>query len=143
MFVVGSLFDKSSGAVISNGVRILFSISNMLNILWIILWQNSMLWASLLVMVLLSISLLSIYLEVDAIMSGKGLRKLMIYRLPFSVFISWIMAATTANIAIYLSSINWGPAGLLEEVSAVIVGGWTQEARFRFPARSAVGLHGN
>ncbi len=102
-------------------IGILFILSSVLNIAWIFVWHYQMIWASLLVMVLLLLSLILIYLRLnigksDALPSEKFLS-----HLPFSVYLGWITIATIANVTAFLVDIGWDRFGLSEQFWTVLV----------------------
>lgn len=99
----------------------LFVVSSILNIIWLFAWQFEALVASVVVMVLLLISLITIYLRLDIGRRKAGWGEIIAVHLPFSVYLGWITIATIANIAATLVSLNWNGLGLGPETWAVLI----------------------
>lgn len=96
-------------------VRWLFVISCALNVAWILCWHYEWFGLSVIVMLCLLLTLIFIYLALDA----KGERY--IRKLPFSVYLAWISVATVANISYYLTSVNWDGWALSPENWTIIM----------------------
>jgi len=102
-------------------IGILFFLSSLFNIGWILFWHYGFVWASLIMMVALFIILLSIYLKLgigksQAPVADRG----MVY-IVFSVYLGWITIATIANITALLVDLGWNGFGLSEQFWAVLV----------------------
>ncbi len=72
------------------------AVSNLLNALWIFAWHYQLLIASLLIMLALLVTLIMLYLRIEAA-DLSGFRKL-----PYSVYLGWISVATIANVTAVL-----------------------------------------
>jgi len=73
---------------------------------WLILWHYRIIWASVIVMLVLLISLISISLILQK-KKPKNLQEKLTLYLPFSVYLGWISVATIANISSFLVSLGW------------------------------------
>lgn len=96
-----------------------FSISSIVNTLWIFAWHYEYILVSLILMILLLICLIIINLVLKKV-EFEFLDKLLI-RLPFTVYFGWITVATIANVTTFLVYINWDQLGLPEYLWADIV----------------------
>lgn len=116
-------------------VLALFSLSSILNSIWIFTWHYRIIWLSMILMVLILVCLIQIRrLLVRQRMSRveKG-----IFLLPFTVYFGWITVATIANATTLLVDLGWNGFGIPESwwtVIIVIIGAWiggTTLAKFR------------
>ena len=102
-------------------IGILFFISCIFNVAWILAWHYEIVWLSLIIMALLLISLVSIYIRLG---TGRpqvrNTEKIMV-NIPFSVYLGWITIATIANVTAFLVQINWNKFGISDQLWAVIV----------------------
>jgi hypothetical protein len=100
-------------------VGILFSISSILNSIWIFAWHYDKILISLCIMagILLSLIAINVYLRKKEL----SLRQYIFLRLPFTVYLGWITVATIANVTTYLVSIQWNQLGMAEYVWTVII----------------------
>ncbi len=119
-FVVA--FRKSTGAGgIFEKIGILFLLSCIFNISWIIAWHYELLWLSLIIMILLLVSLISIYVRLGI---GRPVIKnseKILVNIPFSIYLGWITIATIANVTAYLVKINWDGFGISEQLWTVLM----------------------
>ena len=112
---------KSDEKGIFEKIGILFFISCVFNIAWILAWHYEIVWLSLIIMVLLLISLMSIYIRLGIGRTGAGNTEKIFVDIPFSVYLGWITIATIANVTAFLVKINWNKFGISEEIWAVIL----------------------
>jgi len=100
---------------------ILFILSNLLNMSWILVWHYMIMWASVLVMLGLLTTLITIHTRFEiprrAATSGEKLW----LQLPFSIYLGWIMIATIANFTAFLVHNNWQGYPLPGSVWAIIM----------------------
>ena len=102
-------------------ISILFFISCIFNVSWILAWHYEIVWLSLIIMVLLLISLIYIYLRLGTGKPGiRNSEKIMV-NIPFSVYLGWITIATIANATAFLVQINWNKFGIGDQLWTVIV----------------------
>lgn len=96
-----------------------FIISSLINSIWIFAWQYKIIWASLILMVLLLITLIKIAFIIDS--SKLEARNKLISKIPFGVYFGWITIATIANITVFLVSINWNGFGIPDYIWMILV----------------------
>jgi hypothetical protein len=95
-------------------ITLLFILSSIANSAWIFFWHYENVGLSLLMMILLLLSLLSIYIRLNIGRSNSSTGEKLCVHLPFSVYLGWITVATIANITAFLVSINWDRFGISE-----------------------------
>ncbi|MGZ5486456.1 MAG: hypothetical protein ACXWFB_11210 [Nitrososphaeraceae archaeon] len=119
-FVVA--FKKSSlDKDIFEKIGILFFISCIFNVAWILAWHYEIVWLSLIIMALLLISLISIYVRLGTgRLQVRNSEKILV-NIPFSVYLGWITIAAIANVTAFLVQINWNKFGLNDQLWTVIV----------------------
>jgi len=106
-------------------VGIMFFISSILNVGWILAWHYEIVWLSLIIMVLLLVSLITIYLRLKIGKSDSRNSEKVFVHIPFSVYLGWITIATIANVTALLVKTGWNRFGLSEQfwaVSVIVVG---------------------
>lgn len=100
-------------------VGVLFSLSSLANVSWILAWHYDLMGLSAL---LLATMLALLILITRAILGAElSLREKAFVRGPFSVYFGWITVATIANITVWLVSIGWNGFGLAESTWAVVI----------------------
>ncbi len=103
-----------------------YLLSCVANSVWIFLWHWNYLGSSVAVIILLLVSLLGLYLQMQKLgwEVGKGSRskgETWNVFIPFSIYLAWVCVATVANIGSWLWSIQWGGWGLSEVTWAVLL----------------------
>lgn len=110
---------KPSTARLLTQVGIYFSISSILNTLWILAWHYERLFLSVILMVGLLLCLIKINkLTAEASLS---LKESFFIKLPFSIYFGWITVATIANITAFLVSIGWDGFGLSDVTWTILI----------------------
>jgi hypothetical protein len=102
-------------------IGILFFISCILNVAWILAWHYEIVWLSIIIMVLLLISLISIYVRLGTRGTQVRNTEKILVNIPFSVYLGWITIATIANATAFLVQINWNKFGISDQLWTVIV----------------------
>lgn len=102
-------------------IKILFFISCIFNVAWIIAWHYEIMWLSLIIMVLLFLSLLIIYARIGTGKPEVRNSKKILVNIPFSVYIGWITIATIANVTAFLVKVGWNRFGISEQIWTIIV----------------------
>ncbi len=110
--------DAQKGAMIIKICK-LFSISSVVNTVWIFTWHYKIIWLSLILMAAILILLILIATEIKK--NDLSSREKFMVRLPFSIYFGWITVATIANVTTFLVSINWGGFGISQELWTVLV----------------------
>jgi hypothetical protein len=100
-------------------VGVLFSLSSLVNVAWILSWHYDLIGVS---TVLLATMLVLLILITRTILAADlSPRDRVFVRLPFSVYFGWITVATIANITVWLVSIGWDGFGIAESTWAVAI----------------------
>ena len=117
-------------------IDIPFYVASLANITWIFLWHYEYFALTMAVMVILLLSLITIYLRLNIGRSLPPAGERWFVQLPFSVYLGWITVATIANATTLLDYLNWNGFGISEQtwflimlVVAVVVGAlmtWTR-----------------
>jgi hypothetical protein len=102
-------------------IGLLFAVSCLLNIGWIIAWHYEFVALSVVIMLGLLLTLVAIYLRLNIGNSAAPAGERYLVHVPFSVYLGWISVATIANITALLVSLNWDGFGLSEPVWTVTV----------------------
>jgi hypothetical protein len=121
LYQIGFFQDKVSEikGKLMDRVGIIFSLSSLVNIVWIFAWHYFNISLSMVLMLVLLGCL--IYIN-RLIMTVELDRKEKIFiSLPFSVYFGWITVATIANATILLVSLGWDGFGLSEPLWTVII----------------------
>ena len=100
---------------------ILYFISCIFNVGWILAWHYEIVWLSLIIMALLLISLISIYVRLGTGRHGIRNSEKILVNIPFSVYLGWITIATIANVTAFLVKINWNKFGINDQLWTIIV----------------------
>lgn len=96
-----------------------FSMSCLLNTAWIFVWHFNVIWLSLILIAALLASVTVIVKTISkANVSGKITN---IVKIGFDIYFGWLIAATIANISVYLVSIGWNGFGISQTVWTVII----------------------
>lgn len=104
-------------------ISVLFILSCVFNMLWILAWHHLQILLSFFLMLLLLASLLMIYLRLRKDGDVRGLAvvdKILVF-IPFSIYLGWITVATIANTAVVLVKYRWDGWGISPVVWTVAV----------------------
>lgn len=111
--------EASGRAALLDRVRVLFSVSSLVNTAWILAWHYDLI---LLSAVLLTALLVLLILITRTVLGARlSARDRIFVRLPFSVYFGWITVATIANVTVWLVSTGWDGFGLAESTWAVAI----------------------
>ncbi len=111
--------NDSVSAELLDRVGIFFSISSVINSLWIFSWHYQIIPLSIILMLGLLYCLIKI---VDTIKIEKlSRREKFFIKVPFSIYFGWITVATIANATTLFVSLNWNRFGIPESVWTVIL----------------------
>ena len=100
-------------------IGIVFSISSVANVLWILTWHYDLILLSTVLMLVILVSLIMInFMTKNAVLSG---RERFFIRLPFSVYFGWITVATIANVTTLLVDIGWNGFGISESIWTIVI----------------------
>lgn len=98
-------------------ITVLFRISCILNVIWIVLFSYLQVELSTLFILGFVITLSLISLRLKKIHTGKHF----LLPLTFGLYTGWLMVATVVNIAAALVKLNWGGFGIGDEIWAVMI----------------------
>lgn len=129
MYVVFGLI-RSRGPAESAGsflerIGVLFIVTCIANIGWIVAWQFRVLPLSLLFMLALLAALIVIYVRLDVGRSQAPRTERYMVHLPMSVYLGWITIATIANVTVLLVHYGWNGFGIGAQawtIAVIIVG---------------------
>ena len=100
-------------------VGVLFSLSSLANVAWILSWHYVLILLSTLLLTTMLVLLVLITRTILA--ADLSPRDRVLVRLPFSVYFGWLTVATIANITVWLVSIGWDGFGIPESIWAVAI----------------------
>lgn len=106
--------------IISN-IKGWFVLSCVCNCVWIISWLNDHLLISVIVMVILFISLIKIITNNKQSFQTYNTKQKVLFEIPFQIYAGWISVALIANIAAYLTKIQWSALGISPELWTLIM----------------------
>ncbi len=106
------LFSKEEKENVSLQVGWWFVISCVANVFWIFAWLNEYLLGSVVIMLVLLASLIMIILNTRMELDDEPLRVIAFVWWPFCFYSGWISVALIANVAAYLTSLNWNGFGI-------------------------------
>ncbi|MDP4283455.1 MAG: tryptophan-rich sensory protein [Bacteroidota bacterium] len=89
-----------------------FVISCIANSFWVIAWLYEYTGLTVLIMIIILISLVKIILNTRMELDNLSLKKIAFVWWPFSIYSGWICVALIADIAAYLTKINWNGFGI-------------------------------
>lgn len=119
VYQLGVMDGGAQSTRIREKIGIWFSVSCGLNILWIFLWHGQLIGLSALCMILLLAVLTMIVNRLRD--EEDSLLVKLTTKAGFSLYTGWIIAATIANISVYLTKIGWNGWGLPAEFWTVAV----------------------
>jgi hypothetical protein len=102
-------------------IGVLFLITCIANAAWIFFWHYEMLPLSLLCMVILLVTLIAIYLQLNVGRLATGRAEKFFVHLPISIYLGWISIATIANVTALLVAYKWNRFGISEQVWAALM----------------------
>jgi hypothetical protein len=99
----------------------LIALTGVFNSLWLVTFQNTLFWASMLAMLALLATLLVIYIGLDIGIAPVSLTTFLLVTLPISLYLGWITVATIANASYVLYDAGWNGWGIPAATWAVIM----------------------
>jgi hypothetical protein len=93
-------------------IGIFFILSCIANMGWIFAWHFQLVGISFILMVILLLSLISIYVRLEVRKRGLSWSERIGWAVPFSIYMGWITVATIANLTALLVNVGWGGFGL-------------------------------
>ena len=116
-----SLFNKQEPHPALSKIGWWFLISCICNSSWVVAWLYNYTLLSVGLMALILISLLKIILNLRISLSKENIKDYLFISLPFTLYVGWISVASIANIAAYLTKIQWDGFGLSSANWAIIM----------------------
>jgi hypothetical protein len=105
---------KGSNQVVIGNIGWLFSVSCLLNALWIVAWHYQRLPLSLMIMILLLVTLIYINMLIRGLPLG-------LIKASFGIYLGWLCIAAIANVTALLVRYNWNGFGISEVTWTIIM----------------------
>lgn len=121
VFIVYQALPRNREQPFVGQVGVLFALSSVLNVFWLILWHYEFITSSVALMLALLATLIAIYLRLGIGRADISLREKVCVHVPFSVYLGWITVASIANVAVALRFVDWGGGGIDPVTWAVLV----------------------
>ena len=115
------LFNKAETDDVVMQIGWWFVVSCIANCLWVLAWLYEYTGLSVFIMLLLLFSLVTIIVKLNMEREKVLFKKLAFVWWSFSIYTGWITVALIANIAAYLTKINWDTLGVSEINWAIIM----------------------
>jgi hypothetical protein len=112
--------DEAVNAKLLTRTGIVFIITSVLNLSWVIAWHYGLLTVSFLLIALFSIALIDMRLIIHA-QEPLSVKEKWFVRLPFSVYFGWVTVATIAGATALLVGNGFGGFGLSEAAWTMII----------------------
>ncbi len=125
-FSIYQILPSQQDSAYLDSVGILFMLSCVANVAWILLWHYDLIYLTLIAMLGLLLCLALTYWRLGIGKSRVPKAEKWLVHVPFSIYLSWISVATIANLAAALVRLNWSGCGISPQVwtaLAVIVAG--------------------
>lgn len=116
----GIISGKEPPALVSK-IGVWFVISCMMNILWVFAWLNEYLGLSVVIIIILMVSLIKIIMNTRMELDDEPLPVIAFFWWPFSFYSGWVTVAVIANIAAYLTAVDWQGGGLSAAAWTIIM----------------------
>ncbi|TMM58482.1 tryptophan-rich sensory protein [Maribacter algarum] len=111
--------DKASDFIEKTGYW--FVITNLLNCVWVFVFAYDYTWLSVIVMLAILLCLLKIIRNNNMNIVSVSRSTIVFGWLPIGIYSGWIAVATIANVAAYLSKLNWDGSFFSEQQWTVIM----------------------
>ncbi|MEX0780199.1 MAG: hypothetical protein WD491_15305 [Balneolales bacterium] len=106
---------------IINQTGAIFIVSNLANAGWLFLWLNEYIGLSVLAILFLLFSLIALVSRLKLEIWDAPVRILIFVWWPFAIYFGWIIVATVANIAAFLTTLNWDGSPLSPQTWTIIL----------------------
>lgn len=122
LYQLGLLRGKGEAvnAALLNKIGLIFIISSVLNLSWVIAWHYGQLVLSFVILALLLVALIMIRLSIAAHEPLSNKEKWFV-RLPFSVYFGWVTVATIAGATALLVGTGFSGLGISESVWTMLI----------------------
>jgi len=98
-----------------------FALSNIANATWLYCWLNERIGLSVICIFLLLMSLVVLTMRLRLELDDVSVRKIFFVWWPVSFYLGWIMVATIACVAAWLTSIGWSGFGLSGSLWTIVL----------------------
>lgn len=98
-----------------------FALSNVANIMWLYCWLNERIGLSVICILLLLLCLIILTINLRLELDDVAVRDIFFVWWPVSFYLGWMMVATIACIASWLTSVGWNGAGITQSVWTTIL----------------------
>ncbi|GGB83756.1 tryptophan-rich sensory protein [Dyadobacter sediminis] len=115
------LVKKSDTPPVVSKIGWLFVVSCAANCAWILAWLYDFTGMSVIIMAILLFCLLRIVLATRMELDTLPLKKVALEWWPFSIYTGWILVAVIANVAAYLTKLNWNGFGISGESWTIVM----------------------
>lgn len=116
-----NLYQKNTDDSLQLKIGWWFVISCFANSFWLVAWLYNYLGLSILIMSVIFISLSKIIVNIKAGLVKFTTKDYLFVKLPFAVYLGWISVAFVANMAAFLTKINWDGWGITEITWTIIM----------------------
>lgn len=122
-YTVYLFFAKGHDEKTGEGLIKYFIVANIANSIWMLAWHYDVLWLSVILMIVILVSLVLAFLQIQKASVGKtlGWKFNLLIKFPFSIYLGWICVATIANVSAFLYALNWNGFGISGAVWCAIL----------------------
>ncbi len=114
-----SLFKKNANDEIVIKTGWWFVLSCIANCIWVLAWLYEYTGLSVLIMIILLACLLRIVINANKLQNDTKIKTFVVW--PFSIYTGWICVALVANIAAWLTKMQWDGFGITQTSWAIIM----------------------
>lgn len=125
-FIIYQAIPRFRENALVKAVGILFAVSSLFNILWLLFWHYQRIGWSMIMMLLILATLILIYLRIGSVTAEKTVYDRFLVKYPFSLYLGWISAATLVNLNVLLYDLGWlgtGGGGIFFTILMVLIAG--------------------
>lgn len=116
-----TLFNSKTQEPILEKIGLWFAISCVANSVWVVVWLYLYPALAAFIMLIILFSLLRIIFIIQPEMVKSSFKRKLLILFPFSLYVGWISVALIANVAAWLTKINWNGWGISAEHWTIIL----------------------
>lgn len=116
-----TLFNSKTQEPILEKIGWWFAISCVANSVWVVAWLYLYPALAAFIMLIILFSLLRIIFIIQPEMVKSSFKRKLLILFPFSLYVGWISVALIANVAAWLTKINWNGWGISAEYWTIIL----------------------
>ncbi|HLO45507.1 MAG TPA: tryptophan-rich sensory protein [Leadbetterella sp.] len=113
-------FNKKATQKLTAQSQLLFGLTNILNISWILAWHYEKMWISVFIMIAFLSTLIVLFINNEKIKTMTFMEKITL-QTPINVYLGWISVATIANITALLVTLGWSGSPLTESTWTILM----------------------